>query len=497
MDAVSVALEIRRISKSFSSIKVLDEVSLTVEAGEVHALLGENGAGKSTLLKILSGVYQPDSGVVLIEGRELQCANAHQALRQGIATVYQELTPFPDLTVAENVLIGQEPVRCRAGWIDRRRLNEEAARVLGQLGAALAPHTRLRELRVADMQTVEIAKALAHRARVILFDEPTSALGEREVDALFRTIRELRARGVAIVYISHKLEEVFALADRVTVLRDGRVVATHRRGELRKERLVYEMIGRDMDMRTSVHVNSCRAQTLLSVEGLGLAQEFRGVSFDVRSGEILGLAGLVGAGRTAVLNALYGLSPAESGEIRVRGCLVRIRRPADALRAGIGLVTEDRRRYGFVPRFNIARNITLPVLRKCCRMALIQRSEEVRVARESMEALRIRGGDQRVQRLSGGNQQKVVFARTLAADPEILLLDEPTRGIDVGAKAEVHGIIRELARAGKAVVIASSELPELLALSHRLLVMRQGEIVAEMDPTHSRPEEILSRAMPD
>lgn len=488
-------LETRNITKSFSGVPVLNGISFRLAAGEVHALVGENGAGKTTFMKVLSGVHAPDGGELRLGGEPVRLPNAHQALRLGIAMIYQEPLPFPDLTVAENILMGQEP--SRFGWLDRKRLNARAAELLRQLGVGLAPQTLMRRLRVAEIQAVEIAKALAHNARILIMDEPTSALSDREAEALFATIKELRSRGVAVIYISHKLEEIFRLADRITVLRDGVMVATHAASAVSREQLIAEMVGRPF-IEAGQGTGAAAGEVLLSVSRLVLAGHFGGISFEVRRGEVLGLAGLMGAGRTEVLNAIYGLDPADSGEIRVSGRPVRIRSPRDALRAGIGLVTEDRKRFGFIPALAAPANITMGALERCCRAGWIRSGVERQVGRERIERFRIRGahGNQPVERLSGGNQQKVVIARTLFTGPDILLLDEPTRGIDIAAKAEVHGIIRDLARSGKAVVLVSSELPELLALSDRMLVMREGALVGELDRESARPEEILRLAMP-
>jgi inositol transport system ATP-binding protein len=356
----------------------------------------------------------------------------------------------------------------------------------------------MRELRVAEMQAVEIAKALAHQAEVIIMDEPTSALSAREEEAFFRTISDLRQRGVAIIYISHKLAEVFQLANRVTVLRDGSHVGTYSTSELTPDRLIALMVGRELNQalpRAAVVPGT----PLLVVRGLGKAGRFRDVSFQVGRGEVVGLGGLMGAGRTDVVNAIYGLSPADTGEIRVAGRTVRIARPRDALRAGIGLVSEDRKIFGLVPTLGVRRNMTLAALPRWCRGGFVYRRAERRVANEQMRRLAIKAydSDQAVMRLSGGNQQKVVLARTLLTEPDVLLLDEPTRGIDIAAKAEVHAIIGQLTRAGKAVLLVSSELSELLALSDRILVMREGTVAGEVDPRQSTPEQILKLAMPN
>ena len=487
-------LQVRNVSKSFPGVNALDGVSLDIVPGRVHALMGENGAGKSTLMKILIGLYAPDSGEMLHGGRAIRIRSPHDALRRGIAMIHQELLPFRDLTVAENIGMGREPTRWFPGWLDRPAMQREAARLLGRLGAAIDPGRRMRDLSVAEMQAVEIAKALAHNAGVIIMDEPTSAISGREVEALFAVIRDLRQRGVAVVYISHKMDEIFRIADTITVLRDGWHIATRPAGELDEAALIgLMMVGRELPTRPAGRGGSV-GEVVLEVRGLARPGRFRDVSFSLRRGEVLGLAGLMGAGRTEVANAIYGMPPAAGGEILVAGRPVRITSPAAAIAAGIALVSEDRKEHGFVPRMSVKHNITLAGIRSW----LIDHRAENRIADEQIRALGIRtsGRNQAVEELSGGNQQKVVIARALLTGPDILILDEPTRGIDIGAKAEVHAIIDQLARAGKAILLVSSELPELLSLSDRLLVMREGELAGELDPRRASQEQIMRLAMP-
>jgi inositol transport system ATP-binding protein len=490
-------LEAKNLSKSFSGIRVLDDITFNLRPGEVHALMGENGAGKSTLMKILAGLLKPSSGAVYLGGQRMVSGNPHAALKAGIAMIHQELLPFPNLTVAENILMGVEPARL-LGWIDQREMHNRSAALLARLGVSLSTSQMMSELRVAELQVVEIAKALAHNARIIIMDEPTSALTEREAEALFSLIRDLRSRGVSMIYISHKFDEVFSLADRITVLRDGRHVCTGPVGAFTPETLIAQMVGREMGL-SFVRSASEKGEVLLEVHRLGRRGHFQNVSFQVRRGEILGFAGLLGAGRTDVVCALGGLTPADAGEIVVAGTPKRIRRPADALRAGIGLVTEDRKMFGLVPTMNVKSNLTLAALSRCSAAGVVHPSRENRLAAETARSLGLRGGglNTAVGILSGGNQQKVVLGRTLLTQPEVLLLDEPTRGIDVGAKAEVHAIIDRLAASGKAVVLVSSELPELMSLSDRILVMRQGRLTAELDPRTTTASEILKAAIPE
>ncbi len=478
-------LEARDISKSFAGVKALDQVAIGVEAGRVHALAGENGAGKSTLMKILAGALRPDSGEVRFAGR-------------GVQMIHQELMPFPDLTVAENIFMGREPTRWPPGWVDRPAMNREAGRLLERLGVAIAPTEPMRSLSVAEMQTVEIARAMARDADLILMDEPTSAISEREVETLAGVIGDLKRRGVAIVYTSHKMEEVFRVADTVTVLRDGRHVATQPIGELDENRLIALMVGREL-ATPARPARTVSSEIALEARDLSRAGKFREVSFSLRRGEILGVAGLMGAGRTELARALYGLEPAETGDMRIDGRPVRISNPADAIANGIALVGEDRRGWGLVPTMPVKHNLTLSSLARCCRGPLINRRAEDAVADEQIRSFSIktRGREQLVDQLSGGNQQKVVIAKALLAGPKILILDEPTRGIDVGAKAEVHAIMSRLAGGGMAILMISSEMPEVLALSDRVLVMRHGAITAELDPRVATQEAILKFATPD
>jgi inositol transport system ATP-binding protein len=490
-------LQARNVSKSFAGVKALVDVSLTLWPGEVHALMGENGAGKSTLMKVLAGLYSVDSGEILLGGRPIMLRSPQEAIRRGIAMIHQELMPIPDLTVAQNILLGHEPASRVLGWIDRRAMQSEARRLLDLLEVELDVNCKMRRLSVAQMQTVEIAKALGRNARVLIMDEPTAAISDREVEALFNAIATLKQRGVAIVYITHKMDEVFRIADAITVLRDGSHVGTYLAGEIDPQTLIALMVGRPLGA-VALRSSAPKGETALSVSGLSRAGAFHNVSFDVRKGEILGITGLMGAGRTELVSAVFGLVPAEAGEIRVAGRPVRIRCPADAVQHGIGMVTEDRQGFGLVPTMSVKHNITLASLRDCCFGTFILPAKETAAADAGIRTLAIKtaGCRQAVGQLSGGNQQKVVIARSLLTRPSIIILDEPTRGIDVGAKAEVYALIAELARQGKAVVLVSSELSEVLALSDRLLVMRQGEVAAELNPSCTSQEEVLRYAMP-
>ncbi len=471
-------IQAKDISKSFAGVPALAGVSLEIRAGEVHALMGENGAGKSTFMKIVAGQLAADSGTVDSSGGR-------------VAMIHQELMPFLDLTVAENITMGREPAGRFPGTVDRGAMRREARELLARLGSAIDPDRKMRGLSVAAMQMVEIAKALGWRADAILMDEPTSALAGQEADLLFEVIRDLRRRGVAVVYTSHKMDEIFRIADRVTVLRDGRSVATHAASELDERRLIALMVGRELTSQRPAG-GAARTETALSVKGFG------GAEFEVRKGEIVGMIGLMGAGRTELASAIYGLAPGQ-GEVRVNGRVATIGSPADAIRHGIAMVTEDRKGSGIVPRMSVRENLTLASLGAVSRGPWVSRAAEAEAARGQMSGLAIkaRGPKQEIATLSGGNQQKVMLGRALLARPEVLILDEPTRGIDVGAKTEVHELIRRLAREGKAILMISSEMPEILAVSDRILVVREGRVTAELDPRTATQEQILAHAMPE
>ncbi len=487
------ALELR---KDFGGLTVLHPTTVDFRPGEVHALMGENGAGKSTLMKVLAGLYRPDGGHVEWRGVRADFASPHDALVAGIAMIHQELMPIPDLTVAENITLGTEPCG-RFGRVDRRAQLRRARELLAELEAEIDPSRLMRTLTVAQTQVVEIAKALGRQADVILMDEPTAALSDHEVAALFRAIARLKARGVAIVYTTHKMDEVFRLADRISVLRDGHLVGTAAAAELDHARLISLMVGRQLadvfpDRRAP------RDEILLEVSGLTREPAYRDVSFSVRRGEVVALAGLMGAGRTEVVSAIYGLQPAVGGTLRFRGEPLSVRRPTDALAAGIGMVTEDRKGLGLIPALAVGQNITLTALRSLCHGPLIRHGEETSTIRSSMAefAVKASGPDQPIAQLSGGNQQKALLARCLLGSPDLIILDEPTRGIDIGAKAEIYALIQMLARSGKGVLLVSSELPEVLSLAHRIVVLRRGSVAATLAAADADQETVLRHAMP-
>jgi ABC-type sugar transport system ATPase subunit len=487
------ALELR---KDFGGLTVLHPTSIDFHPGEVHALMGENGAGKSTLMKILAGLYRPDGGQV--EWRECQAefTSPHDALVAGIAMIHQELMPIPDLTVAENITLGSEP--CSAfGLIDRPAQLARAKELLGELESNIGPTRLMRTLTVAQTQVVEIAKALGRQADVILMDEPTAALSDHEIAALFRAIARLKARGVAIVYTTHKMDEVFRLADRISVLRDGRLVGTASASELNPAKLITMMVGRELaDVFPGRQPPS--DEVLLEVAGLTREPAYRDISFQVRRGEVVALAGLMGAGRTEVVSAIYGLQPASDGQIRVNGTLLSIRSPEDALAAGIGMVTEDRKGLGLIPALGVGQNITLTALRDFSRGPLVDHTAEASAADSQMTEFAVKASSlaQPIAQLSGGNQQKALLARCLLGAPDLIILDEPTRGIDIGAKAEIYALIQKLAIAGKGILLVSSELPEVLSLAHHIVVLRRGSVSATLDAASTDQETVLRHAMP-
>ena len=479
------------MSKSFVGIKVLKEVDFEVREGEVHALLGENGAGKSTLIKMMAGLYRPDGGTIEINGEEVKFSATGDATAAGIATVYQELLLFPELTVAENVFLGHYP-RSGAGWIDWNAVRSRTRELLDQLDTHdLDVDAKVLTLSVAQRQRVEIAKALSRNARILIMDEPTASLVESDVQRLMQVVRQLRARGVGIVYVSHRMSEIFALADRVTVLRDGAHVATCDIGEVNEQKLVSMMVGRPIDSlfpKAEAEIGG----TVLEVKGLNHGRHVQDISFSLRRGEILGIAGLVGSGRTELALTLFGMTPATSGEILLDGAPVRMTSPRQARDLGIAYVPEDRGLQGLVRPMAIRKNVSMATIEKLSSGIFIKARAEVERAREAVRrfGIRCRDIDQPVSELSGGNQQKVVIAKWLETEPKVLILDEPTRGVDVGAKAEIHTIMGELVKRGVAILMISSELPEVLGMSDRVLVMSGGRVTAEIDRADATPERV-------
>ncbi|MCX4501793.1 sugar ABC transporter ATP-binding protein [Streptomyces anulatus] len=486
-------LRIEGLRKTFPGVVALDNVDFDLRRGEVHVLLGENGAGKSTLIKMLSGAYRPDHGRILAEGREVRIEGAQDAELLGIATIYQEFNLVPDLTVAENIFLGRQPRRY--GLVDHRRMREDAAELLHRVGVDVRPDAKVRELGIARLQMVEIAKALSLEARVLIMDEPTAVLTSEEVDKLFAIVRQLREGGVGIVFITHHLEEIAALGDRVTVLRDGRSI-DQVPASTPEDELVQLMVGRSIEQQYP-RERPDTGDALLSVRGLTRDGVFHDISFDVHAGEVVGLAGLVGAGRTEVARAVFGADPYDAGTVDVRGeRLARHDVPA-AMGAGIGLVPEDRKGQGLVLDASVQENLGLVTLRSATRSGLVdlkgQRTAAARIAEQL--GVRMSGLGQQVCTLSGGNQQKVVIGKWLLADTRVLILDEPTRGIDVGAKVEIYQLINELTASGHAVLMISSDLPEVLGMSDRVLVMAQGRIAGELPADEATQDAVMALAV--
>ena len=487
-------LEMLGIAKAFPGVQALDGVDFVVGAGEVHALVGENGAGKSTLVKILTGVYPRDRGEIRLRGRPLEIRDPLDARRHGIRIIHQEFTLVPQLSVAENVFLDSLATGVM-GPVPYRRMQTHTRQILASLGVSLDPRTPVGELTVAEQQIVEIARALTGEACLVIMDEPTAALTGAEVERLFAIVRSLKARGVAVVYISHKLDEIMALADRVTVLRDGHVVGVRPTRELTREELVRMMVGRPVDQLYSRR-HRPSDEVVLEVRDLVVPGRVHGVSLYARRGEVLGITGLMGAGQSWLVRAIFGAVPASSGEIRLRGRPIPIASPSDAVRAGIGLLTEDRKEEGLVLIQSVQANVTLAALDRFTRAGALRRADERRTAEALVRQLDIRTPSlaQEVGYLSGGNQQKVVLAKWLATEPDVIVMAEPTRGIDVGAKAEIYRLIDQLAEQGKAIVLVSSELPEILNLSDRICVMFEGRVVAELSADEATAELITHYA---
>ena len=502
--ATDVLLAARGVSKSFPGVKALDGAAITVRRGRLHALLGENGAGKTTLMNILAGVFPPDEGRIELAGEQVRFRTPREAQAAGISIIFQELNLIPDLSVAENIYLGREPLS-RLGLIDYRTLNRDAQRLLAQLELDVDPRTPVARLRVGVQQVVEIAKALSFQSRVIIMDEPTSAITEQEIGVLFRIIGQLKQRGVGIIYITHKLDELRQIADDVTVLRDGRLIGTDRFDALTHDEMVRMMVGREL---TDLFPKSAAevGDEVLSVRRMSLrhperADSFlvRDVSFAVRRGEVVGLFGLMGAGRTELLQTIFGLHPrTATGEVLVDGRPVTIRSPQDAIAAGIALAPEDRKADGLLLGMSVAENVSLVYLEGVTRFGFLRPARELELAGHYVERLGVKTPSlaQPVRNLSGGNQQKVVLAKWLATTPKVLLLDEPTRGIDINAKKEIYALVDELAKRGLGVVLVSSELPEILAVANRILVLAEGRVTREFQRGEATEENVLHAALP-
>ena len=488
-------LTMKGIDKSFPGVHALDHVDLEVRKGEVHALMGENGAGKSTLMKVLTGIYTKDSGTITYEGKEVEFHNPKEAQEAGIVIVHQELNMMNHLTVAQNIFIGREFMK--GAMIDDAKMNAESKKLFDQLGINIDPTEKMGNLTVGKQQMCEIAKAISHKAKVIIFDEPSAALTEAEIDELFKIIRDLRDQQLGIVYISHRMDEIKVITDRVTVMRDGGYVGTLITKDCTKDDIINMMVGRVIyeDPKTKSMVPP-DAPVVLKVEHLNAGKMVQDVSFELHKGEILGFSGLMGAGRTETARALFGADPKESGDIYVNGKKVDIRSPKDAVALGIGYLSEDRKRYGIVVDKSVAENSTMAHLKNFVKGLFIDKKKEVAATQDYIKRLNTKtpSTDQLVVNLSGGNQQKVVLAKWLVKDCDILIFDEPTRGIDVGAKSEIYHLMNELVAQGKSIIMISSEMTEILRMSDRIVVMCEGKKTAEIDIAGATQESIMHAA---
>lgn len=487
-------LELRGVEKSFPGVKALSNVNFSVKKGTVHVLCGENGAGKSTLMKIINGIYQPDKGHLYMDGKEIKIHSPIEARKHGISMIFQELNYIPEITIEQNMFLGCEPVN-RLGAVDWKEIRKRTLELMKQENLAYAPETKLKDLTVSDIQMLEILKAVSYDSDVIIMDEPTSAITNREVEVLFKKIADLKSKGVSIIYISHKMEEIFKIADEITVLRDGSVVDSRPAGELDIDTVISLMVGRKI---TNVYPKESLpiGGTVLAVEDLTRGETFKNISFHVRAGEIVGFAGLMGAGRTEVARAVFGLDPFAAGKIKIKGKEVRIKGVQDSIENGLAMLSEDRKRFGIIPIRSVKENVSLPNLRLFIKKGRLHSKKENSTVKTICDRMRVKTPtlDTSVDSLSGGNQQKVVLAKWMLRNPDILILDEPTRGIDVGAKFEIYKLMTELARENKAIIMISSELPELLGMCDRIYVMAKGKIMGELGLPDFTQENIMKLA---
>jgi ribose transport system ATP-binding protein len=485
------------IEKSFPGVHAISEGHFELRRGEVHALLGENGAGKSTMMKVLAGVYRKDAGRIIYKGKEVDITSPRSALNLGISIIHQELNLMPHLTLAQNIWIGREPRKGLPFWLDEGEVNTKTQQLFDAMHLKLDPKTKVTDLTVAKQQMVEIAKALSFDAEVLIMDEPTAALTESEINELFRMINQLRERGVGIVYISHRLEEIKQISDRVTVMRDGRYINTVRAQDVTLDQIINMMVGRTIYESAVELPENASLDIVLEAKHLRRGRVLKDVSFQLRRGEILGFAGLVGAGRTETARAVFGADPFEAGEVYIGGKRVNIKSPQDAVNNGIGYLSEDRKRYGLALGMDVETNVVLAAFKKFLRfLGWVDSPKTHDIAEHFVKALAIKtpGVQQKVKNLSGGNQQKVIIGKWLTANTDILIFDEPTRGIDVGAKSEIYKLLNDLAQQGKSIIMISSELPEILRMSHRIIVMCEGRITGELDSKNATQERIMTYA---
>jgi len=487
-------LKVRGLSKSFLGIKALDNIHFDLNRGEVHAIMGENGAGKSTFMKILIGLLKADSGSISLNSEQIEHMDVYSIMQKGIAMIHQEILMIPELTVAQNIYLGRESKR--AFLLDEKAIIQQAEELLLSMGLDIQVRTKAKYLSIAELQLIEIAKAVSNNASVIIMDEPSSALSEKEVEILFKIIKDLKNKGVAIIYISHKMEEIYQISDRITVLRDGQFIATKNTADLDKNSLIALMVGREIEELFTTK-SLAKDEIVLKVKNLHKKGKFSDINFEVHAGEVLGIAGLMGAGRTEIARAIFGLDSFDSGEILLKGKTVQIRSPKEAIKHGIGYVSEDRKALGFIPDLSVNQNISLSSILNYSKRWLIDEKKEREATAKIANELKIKasGPNQKVINLSGGNQQKVVIARVLMASPLLIILDEPTRGIDIGAKQEIYKLIRELTKNGLAVIMISSELPEILGMSNRILVLSKGKQTAILTQKEANQEKIMKYAL--
>lgn len=491
-------LELSHITKTFPGVKALNDVHFDLMHGEIHAIIGENGAGKSTLIKVITGVYQPDAGQIFLDGVPVEIHSTADSQKLGIAAIYQHVTCYPDLSVTENIFIGHEKIRPLTRKIDWKDLHQRAAELLARLDADFDPRALMGNLSVAQQQIVEIAKALSTNARIIIMDEPTAPLTARESEDLYRTTEGLRDKGVSIIFISHRMEDMYRLATRVTVFRDANYVGTWNLNEVRREDLIMAMVGREITQFFPKRKLTI-GEEIFKVEGFSRTGYFKDVSFSVRKGEILAMTGLIGAGRTEVCEAIYGVTHPDKGRVLLEGKELHIANPAQAIELGIGYLPEDRLRQGLVLEWELSKNVTLPTLKQFGTLGWLHPQKENAVTKELAEKLEVRAGSvfDLAATLSGGNQQKIIVAKLLAGTMKVIILDEPTKGVDVGAKTAIFNIMNDLAEMGYGIIMVSSEMPEVLGMSDRIVVMRDGRVAAIMDTARSTQEQILRAAMPE
>lgn len=487
-------LDMKQIIKSFNGVEVLHGIDFSLRAGTVHALMGENGAGKSTLMKVLAGVHKCDDGEIWLKGKKTEIQSPRHAQELGIAMIHQELSPVPEMTVAENIFLGREP---RKGlFVDYKKMYADTEKLLGEMKVRVSPRAKIGRLKVADQQLIEISKAISLNADIIVMDEPTSAITDQEVEILFKTIADLKKKGTGIIYISHKMDEIFRIADDITVLRDGTYVNSWEAKDIDNNTLIKNMVGRELN-EIFPKIKVPAKDVVMEVRHFTKENQFEDISFLVREGEILGIAGLIGAGRTELMNAIFGLEKPDSGEVFFEGRKVEIRRPSDAIRHGIAYVTEDRKNEGLVLEMGVGQNITIASMKMLSSGMFIKRQEEKKTIDDQIRALRIKVHSPRqlVGKLSGGNQQKVVLAKWMMKNPKLLILDEPTRGIDIGAKSEIYKLMGEFVEKGNSIIMISSEMPEAMGMSDRILVLSNGRLSGELSREEFAQEDIMKMAV--